>query len=63
CWQLAAGKGRVRRWLALNRSGRQPPEKSQVIKHYDVKYCMVMSCVGGEVTSPYGAIKGRSSAS
>jgi hypothetical protein len=24
--------------------------KSQVIKHSDAKYCVVMSCVGGEVT-------------
>ncbi|MCD6052589.1 MAG: hypothetical protein K0Q55_4007 [Verrucomicrobia bacterium] len=26
------------------------PEKSQVITHSDAIYCVVMSCVGGEVT-------------
>jgi len=44
--------------VVLIRSARQPLEKSQVIKHIDVMYCIVMSCVGGEVTSPYGTIMG-----
>ncbi|MCD6051013.1 MAG: hypothetical protein K0Q55_2416, partial [Verrucomicrobia bacterium] len=34
--------------VVLYRSDIQLLEKSQVIKHLDVMYCVVMSCVGGE---------------
>ncbi len=57
CWQLAAGKGRGRRKGRGEKCEvRRLILKSQVIKHSDVTYCIVMSCVGGEVTSPYGII-------
>jgi hypothetical protein len=36
--------------VTLFRSDRQPLKNPQVIKHSDAIYCVVVSCVGGEVT-------------
>jgi len=49
--------------VGLSLSDKQPLENPKVIKHFDVMYCMVMSCVGGEVTVLMEPAEGRGSAS
>ncbi len=45
----------MRRWLGSIRAIGSHWRNPKVIKHFDVMYCIVVSCVGGEVTSPYEA--------